>query len=59
MYNNEYEDIHKSVETLELRPVPTVNPAPEYINYVYESVTRMFKPRTRFRVIIDRSTPLR
>ncbi len=37
-----------------MRSIPTVDPAPpEYINYVYESVTKMFKPRSKFKVIID------
>ena len=53
IYSDEYSDITRSVKTLELRPIPTVDPAPDYINYVYESVTRMFKPRNRFKVIID------
>lgn len=53
LYSNEYGDIHRSVANLELRPIPTVDPAPEYINYVYESVTKMFRPRSRFRVIVD------
>ncbi|WP_243666724.1 hypothetical protein [Vulcanisaeta sp. JCM 16159] len=53
LYNEEWHDINKSVNTIELRPIPTVDPAPEYINYVYESVTKMFRPRSRFKVIID------
>ncbi|ADY01188.1 Phosphoglucomutase [Vulcanisaeta moutnovskia 768-28] len=53
LYSDEYSDITRSVKTLELRPIPTIDPAPEYINYVYESVTKMFKPRNRFKVIID------
>ncbi|KUO86790.1 MAG: phosphoglucomutase [Vulcanisaeta sp. MG_3] len=52
-YQEEANDIARSVRDLELRPVPTVDPAPEYINYVIDSVTKMFKPRRRFKVIVD------
>ncbi|MGC9153072.1 MAG: phosphoglucomutase/phosphomannomutase family protein [Vulcanisaeta sp.] len=53
LYQSEWQDITKSVTNLELKPIPTVDPAPEYIDYVIDNVTRMFKPRRKFRVIID------
>ncbi|MCG2887145.1 MAG: phosphoglucomutase/phosphomannomutase family protein [Vulcanisaeta sp.] len=53
LYQEEWEDIARSVSTIELRPVPTIDPAPDYMNYVIDSVTKMFKPRRRFKVLVD------
>ena len=53
LYQEEWEDIARSVSTIELRPVPTIDPAPDYMNYVIDSVTKMFKPRRRFKALVD------
>ncbi len=54
LYRQEWEDIVRTIATLELRPsVPTVDPAPEYAEYVIGNVTSMFKPKRKFKILID------
>ncbi|MFB6469891.1 MAG: phosphoglucomutase/phosphomannomutase family protein [Vulcanisaeta sp. AZ3] len=53
LYQEEWQNIARSVKSLELRPVSTIDPAPEYIEHVISNVTSMFKLRRKFKVLID------
>ncbi|WP_069806520.1 phosphoglucomutase [Vulcanisaeta thermophila] len=53
LYSQEMSDILRAVSNVKAGRSITIDPAPEYIDYVLSNVTGMFKPRRRFKVLID------
>jgi phosphomannomutase len=52
-YQEEAEDINKSVSKIEIKDVPTIDPSGDYVSHVINDTLRFFKPRTKLRVLVD------
>ncbi len=53
LYGREWQDIVRSVSSIRVVKPQLVDPGPQYVDYVINDVPKMFKPRSRLRVIVD------
>ncbi|MGC9152793.1 MAG: phosphoglucomutase/phosphomannomutase family protein [Vulcanisaeta sp.] len=53
LYDEEWQDIERSVLNIVVKDVPTVDPKPEYVDHVVNDALGMFKPRSKLRVLVD------
>ena len=53
LYDEEWQDITRSVSNIRVTKPRLIDPSPQYIDHVISDVLSMFKPRTRLRVLVD------
>ena len=53
LYEEEWQDIIKSISSIKIVKPQLIDPNPEYINHVVNEALSMFKPRTKLRVLVD------
>ncbi|WP_054841866.1 phosphoglucomutase [Vulcanisaeta distributa] len=53
LYSQEWQDIDRFVSSIRVMKPQLIDPSSHYVDHVINDVLRMFKPRSRLRVIVD------
>ncbi len=53
LYDQEWQDIDRSVSSIKVVKPQLIDPGPHYVDHVISDVLRVFRPRSRLRVVVD------